>query len=318
MKRFIGVALSVSLVVMLLLGSVALADDPPDGEGYWECWEEEGHWDYWDEEGHDECWDEVGHQEPDALFFDNDDFQFALGFDRETGGSGWTWSKVESHTGGMWSRPDGYDIYQDDGSGEGWLDKVSVQDGWMPSDYNSYWDDNAFYFSQESGTYYVMDEEAGCIYVIDKEAGSIWVVDKEGGRIWIPLPSAPTVSNGDPYDGFAGQFLVIMCGHSSHKGYNWVEGWKGKTLAKPVSQICHYCFNGFSAYFKLEIPEGTVVEGYYNSQRVQHLEFSIVEGEYCFSPANINFSQPVVLYQGIDGEWVEVLKFTQVLNGKAD
>lgn len=132
-----------------------------------------------------------------------------------------------------------------------------------------------------------------------------------------PEPPSPPASFSDPSAGFAGQFLVVMCGWGSHAGYNWVEGPKGKTLAKLVSQICHYCFNGFSAYYKLEILEGTVVEGYYAGLRVQELEFKIIGGEYYFSPASVKFSKPVTLYQGIDGEWVEVLEFTQVLNGKA-
>ena len=131
--------------------------------------------------------------------------------------------------------------------------------------------------------------------------------------------------NGDNCDGapgggpcgtfcaYAGQFLAGVCG--SYAGYNWVGGWQqGNTLAGPVSQVgtC-YCSPGTT--YKLEIPEGTVIEGYYGG-RVNHIEFWIIGGQLYFSP-NLKLSQPATLYKLVDGEWIEVLTFTQVLSGKA-
>ncbi|MBA7623085.1 hypothetical protein ES703_30477 [subsurface metagenome] len=219
----------------------------------------------------------------DPCVADNEDFVYG-------GGNG----MEEFHFGGQWlyGGGDGHNLYRDDTTDTGNLDSV-----WIHTETPDAID-------LPSGLYYMEDERPDTWY---------WATEARGYNL---PPPAPSPSIGGAYDGFAGQFLVIMCGHGSHSGYNWVEGPKGKTLAKPVSQICHYCFNGFRAYYKLEMPEGTVVEGYYNSQRVQHLEFNIIEGEYHFSPANIKFSQPVSLYQGIDGKWVKVLEFTQVLSGK--
>ena len=123
----------------------------------------------------------------------------------------------------------------------------------------------------------------------------------------------PGGGQGNPYGNYGGQFLVIMCG--AHAGYNWVESWQqGATLAGPVSQV-GTCYASPGTTYKIEIPAGTVISGYY-SGRVQHLEFRIVEGQFYFSP-NLKLSQPATLYKLVDGEWVEVLSFTQVLNGKA-
>jgi len=122
---------------------------------------------------------------------------------------------------------------------------------------------------------------------------------------------------GNTYDGYAGQFLVIVCGPPFYSGYKWVEEWQhGKTLAEPVSQVGTCCASPGTEY-KIEIPAGTVVSGYYPGQgRVIHLEVKCVGGQLYFSP-NLKLSQPATLYKLVDGEWVEVLSFTQVLNGKA-
>ena len=129
------------------------------------------------------------------------------------------------------------------------------------------------------------------------------------------------VKPGGSADGYEGQFLVIICGSSA--GYDWVEGWPwGTTLAEPVSQVgtCYICpgnrYPCPGTEYKIEIPEGTVVGGYYTGQgRVVSLEVKIVDGHLYFSP-NLRLSQPAILYKLVDGEWVEVLSFTEVLNGK--
>ena len=115
-----------------------------------------------------------------------------------------------------------------------------------------------------------------------------------------------------------GQFLVVMCG--SWQNYSWVEGWQqGTTLAEPVSQV-GTCYASPGTTYKLEIPAGTEITGYYSwggiPLKAHFIRFSIVEGQLHFSP-NLKLSQPATLYKLVDGEWVEVLSFTQVLNGKA-
>jgi len=128
---------------------------------------------------------------------------------------------------------------------------------------------------------------------------------------------APGGGQGNTYGGCAGKFLVIMCG--SYAGYNWVESWQhGKTLAEPVSQV-GTCYAPGTKY-KIEIPAGTEITGYYSwggiPLKAHFLEIKCVDGKLYFSP-NLKLSQPAILYQLVDGEWVEVLSFTQVLNGKA-
>jgi len=135
-----------------------------------------------------------------------------------------------------------------------------------------------------------------------------------------PWQNPTSSGQGNTYDGYAGQFLVIACG--SHAGYGWVEDWvHGKTLAGPVSQVgtCYCCarFPCPGTVYKIEIPAGTIVSGYYPGQgRVISLEIKCVDGQLYFSP-NLKLSQPATLYQLVDGKWVKVLSFTEVLNGKA-
>jgi len=132
-----------------------------------------------------------------------------------------------------------------------------------------------------------------------------------------PVNCGPQGSN--TYGRCAGKFLVIMCG-PSYACYNWVEGWQqGTTLAEPVSQV-GTCYASPGTEYKLEIPAGTKITDYYSAGgipfKAHFIEFKIIAGEFYFSP-NLKLSQPATLYKLVDGEWVEVLSFTQVLNGKA-
>ena len=131
-----------------------------------------------------------------------------------------------------------------------------------------------------------------------------------------PSPS-PNGGGGDVYGGYAGQLLLIMFGN--HWGYKWVEdeGWRyGKTLAVEVVQIATYYNWGFRATYKLEIPQGTVITGYWG-RKIFHLEFMIIGGEYYFSPPYLKFSKPVIIYKMVGDEWIEELKFNQIFKGKA-
>ena len=126
-------------------------------------------------------------------------------------------------------------------------------------------------------------------------------------------PPAGPPANGNP-DCCAGKFMATMC-NTSRVCYNWVEGWQqGKTLAEPVSQI-GTCYGSPGTDYKLDIPEGTVIEGYFGG-KASYIQMQIIGGEFYFSP-NLKLSQPATLYKLVDGEWVKVLSFTQVLNGKA-
>ena len=128
---------------------------------------------------------------------------------------------------------------------------------------------------------------------------------------------APSPGGGyDPGSGsYAGKFMVNLCG--SYGSYSWVEPWQyGKTLAGPVSKV-GTCYSSSGTTYKLEIPAGTVIEGYYAGQgRVNFLEIKCIGGELYFTP-NLKLSQPATLYKLVDGEWIKVLTFTQVVDGKA-
>ena len=116
-----------------------------------------------------------------------------------------------------------------------------------------------------------------------------------------------------------GQFLVVLCGQWQQ--YPWVEPWQnGRTLADPVNQVGRCCCFSLPTQYKLIIPAGTEITGYYSwggiPLKAHFIEFTVIEGQLHFSP-NLKLSQPAILYKLVDGEWVEVLSFTQVLNGKA-
>ena len=128
----------------------------------------------------------------------------------------------------------------------------------------------------------------------------------------VPEPEPPPARpQGSIDDGYNGKFLVIICG--SYDGYDWTEEWQqGTALAEPVSQVgtCSTCFACPVTTYKIEIPEGTVVEGYYPAQgRVVFLEVKISDGHLFFSPS-LKLSRPATIYELVDGEWVEVLSFS--------
>jgi len=286
------------------------------------CWDEEGYWD---------CWEEEGHNQPDTLILDNDDFYLALGYVKTN--PKWYDPIDESHYGGNSRIPDGYDIYQDDGSGEGWLGMIKgLLIGVPGPSIGPYIGADAFYFDQEPGTYYVVDQEAGELWVVTTEAGceevrvGIYSVEEManndpvgGDKLWFDgelfyfateprgyNAPPPYVGSGTPFDQFNGQFMVDMFHPSNAQGYKWVEGCNGKTLAEPVQQVATFSF----VTYGLEIPEGTVIEGYWGA-RVQQFILEIIEGKFCFSPPT-KFSKAVTLYE-LDGEtWVEILRFDQV------
>lgn len=64
------------------------------------------------------------------------------------------------------------------------------------------------------------------------------------------------------------------------------------------------CHSGYSQIYNYYGGKGNWI-------RVQ-----MIGGEPYITP-NLKLSQPATLYEKIDGEWVEILTFTQVLDGKA-
>ena len=121
-------------------------------------------------------------------------------------------------------------------------------------------------------------------------------------------------AGGTPCDACGGKMCLTMCSSSQHICCPWSEGWRGNTLRDDVVLVGD-CYASPKTTYKLEILAGTEVTGYYGG-RVQHLEFRVIEGKYHFSP-NVKLSQPAILYELVDGEWVEVLSFTEVLSGNA-
>lgn len=264
--RFIGIALILALVAVLVFSTGAFA-----GEGYWECWEEEGYLDAWEEEGyldawgeegywnptpevgHNDCWDEVGHNQLDTLIRDSSSFVNAQGYSNGV--------RAEFHKGGkVWSGYDEhYDVYQDDGSGKGWLDRVEVCDrSFYPTLYTNYYGADAFYFDKEPGTYYVMDEPGGCIWVVDVEAGQEWIITKLAGEEWIVtteagekwivtkaggcvwIPATKTKTNGIPDVDLIkimlpnGSTYARYCGHSFEKAVDFNDGTWRIQMSKSV------------------------------------------------------------------------------------
>lgn len=216
MKKLL-LALSLALMLVLALGVPALA-----GDGYFECWEEEGYLDSWVEEGYLDVWNEEGywdtipevsHQEPDTLMLDNDDFYLALGYVKTN--PKWYDSTDESHYGGNSRKPDGYDIYQDDGSGEGWLGCIKgLLIGVPGPPVGPYIGEDAYYFNTEPGTYLVTDTPGSQEWIVTREAGEEWMVIKEAGEEWVVTKEAGcSFVDGGP-DG-AEEFTVIIGGAKS-------------------------------------------------------------------------------------------------------
>ncbi len=129
-----------------------------------------------------------------------------------------------------------------------------------------------------------------------------------------PPPPKPALTCASEGDWYYGCFMVKIFNDNSYEDYNW-SGIPRDTLTEPVEQVAtFYNFNGRTTY-KLMIPEGTTIKGYYGNW-AWYLEFRIIEGQFHFSP-NLTLSQPASLYELVDGEWEEILTFNTVLSGKA-
>jgi len=101
------------------------------------------------------------------------------------------------------------------------------------------------------------------------------------GPSWLPTPSTFTLR-------FGGQF-----------SYNWIGG---NTLPA-IDQVSDGYWNSIPYELRVVIPEGTEVFGGYCLQLCKSngaFTFRNIDG----SP--IGFSNPVVIYQMVDGEWVEL------------
>lgn len=106
------------------------------------------------------------------------------------------------------------------------------------------------------------------------------------GPSWLPTPSTFTLR-------FGGQF-----------SYNWIDG---NTLPA-IDQVSDGYWNGIPYTLRVVIPEGTVVTGGSCMQLVKSngaFTFRNIDG------TPITFSQPVTVYQLIDGEWVEIASQTE-------
>jgi len=99
----------------------------------------------------------AAHYESDSLVRDNNSFYWAKGYDGGVLAEQHNGNKCYPYNG------DGYDVYQDVGSGEGWLDHVKTEDSggfWVPgsadgNNYDDYYGADAFYFDTAPATYYV-------------------------------------------------------------------------------------------------------------------------------------------------------------------
>lgn len=256
MKK-VAIALSLALVTILCLGTVALA------------------WDF-----------------EDSCVAGNEDFIWGIGWDggvMESYFGEQSWSYFETPN-------DGYNLYRDNVTNTGNLDAINGMYTRTPDAIGL---SDSLYFDMDGGLWYMYDESLDTWYWATEARGY------NGGSSGFSLPQS-------------GMFLVAMCGHGTGywQNYHWVEDFPhGKTLAEPVFQTTTYRFNGFSATYALAIPEGTEITGYY-IPKANALDFKIVDGQFHISPS-LKFSQPAKILELVDGEWVEVLSFTQVLNGKA-
>lgn len=157
MKRKLAIALVSVIALILLFSTSVLADD---GAGYWEYWAEEGY------------------QDPDPCVAANEDFINGWGFDEgvyvDTGGvQEWTYTNLPN---------DGYNLYRDDVTGTGNLDRAGVLTQ-TPDEVDlpimtehhdeptaTYWrmrgaSPDTWYWALEPETVYIMTREAGCRWI---------------------------------------------------------------------------------------------------------------------------------------------------------
>lgn len=126
----------------------------------------------------------------DPSVADNDSFNKAQGRIKVDEG----YKTVEEHWGGNstlqpdGSRgPDGYNVYQDDGSGQGWLDKVKVRE--WPGDWDTVYNGiDLYYFAQEPGGYNYPEPEP-----LPEPAPKVFVYPYHDCHLNVVLPNAHRV-----------------------------------------------------------------------------------------------------------------------------
>jgi len=127
------------------------------------------------------------------------------------------------------------------------------------------------------------------------------------------------VAPGSPMFGYLGKFLVIVNGNSQYHVANWVEdkAWLyGRTLAEDLCAEWQVGWGGEMHQFRLFIPEGTEINGMAN-MKAYAMDINIYMGRVTFPHVSyICFSQPVTLSEFIDGEWIVLLVFDQIVNGQ--
>lgn len=130
-----------------------------------------------------------------------------------------------------------------------------------------------------------------------------------------PPPKPKPKPKPDDNDQFniPGQFDVILCSTAYYHSYKWEGGYRdGKILRDNLSQVCKS--NG--DYYRLDIPAGTEITSY--GYGIWGLRMRVDGfGEITFNPKNIQFSEECSVSKGVDDEWVEVVSFTEIADGKA-
>jgi len=121
----------------------------------------------------------------------------------------------------------------------------------------------------------------------------------------------PEFDNEDcsPYEGVGG-FLIILFNEKHYQGVTVVD-WKAKpqVLAEPASVE--------GKGYRIDIPEGTGIS-LPNGFKASFLKLeSISSNTAKFSPSQIDFTQPVILSELVDGEWIEVISFISIRGGTA-
>jgi len=108
-------------------------------------------------------------------------------------------------------------------------------------------------------------------------------------------------------------FQVMVATWNSHETYSWEGGYRdGHVLGEAIDQVGV----NYPRPLRLVIPAGTIV----NEGGVVASTFSVKYqcGGLVFHPTNITFSNPVTVYEFVDGEWVELVVFTKIVHGQPE
>ncbi len=227
----------------------------------------------------------------------NEDFIWGQGWD-----GGYPDGTLESYYGEQsWSYyetpSDGYNLYRDDATDTGNLDAIQSLITRTPGAITGLSVEFSFPDRNEGMLYYMGGVSPDTWY---------WATEPRGYNSPVALPEYE-----NPWS--TGKFDVVVCTWDSYQTYKWEGGYTdGKILGKAVSQIG----KGNGGYYRLDIPVGTEISNH--GSRVDGVKLWVNQfgGPRFTMGKNMQFSNECSISRLVDGEWVVIVAFTEITDGK--